>query len=70
MNKKYDNNNIIIASRAYFLHLRHDVGKLLRCWDMENSKVPERNLLSDKMNVELDMLCATVMDGVRRHVDR
>jgi hypothetical protein len=22
MNKKYDNNNIIIASRAYFLHLR------------------------------------------------
>jgi hypothetical protein len=21
MNKKYDNNNIIIASRAYFLHL-------------------------------------------------
>jgi hypothetical protein len=24
MNKKYDNNNIIIASRAYFLHLEGD----------------------------------------------
>jgi hypothetical protein len=23
MNKKYDNNNIIIASRAYFLHQAH-----------------------------------------------
>jgi hypothetical protein len=23
MNKKYDNNNIIIASRAYFLHFGH-----------------------------------------------
>jgi hypothetical protein len=25
MNKKYDNNNIIIASRAYFLHTNIDV---------------------------------------------
>jgi hypothetical protein len=26
MNKKYDNNNIIIASRAYFLHSSHGDG--------------------------------------------
>jgi hypothetical protein len=27
MNKKYDNNNIIIASRAYFLHVELALGK-------------------------------------------
>jgi hypothetical protein len=30
MNKKYDNNNIIIASRAYFLHGKHIKHTLLR----------------------------------------
>jgi hypothetical protein len=30
MNKKYDNNNIIIASRAYFLHLRR-----ANCWVLD-----------------------------------
>jgi hypothetical protein len=29
MNKKYDNNNIIIASRAYFLHHLLGLGQLL-----------------------------------------
>jgi hypothetical protein len=27
MNKKYDNNNIIIASRAYFLQYKHRLEK-------------------------------------------
>jgi hypothetical protein len=27
MNKKYDNNNIIIASRAYFLHAHAQFGR-------------------------------------------
>jgi hypothetical protein len=30
MNKKYDNNNIIIASRAYFLHDLHTQKMLLK----------------------------------------
>jgi hypothetical protein len=46
----------------------HHVGELLRCRDMENAKLSQCDLLSNKMEVDLDVLRASVMDGVGSHV--
>ena len=37
---------------------------------MENTDFPQGDLLADKVDVDLDMLGATMMDRVGGHVDR
>jgi hypothetical protein len=36
---------------------------------MKNSNVTESNLLTNKVDVQLDVLCATMMNGVGGEVD-
>ena len=49
--------------------LGHDVSELSRGRHMENSNLTKRYLFSDKMNIELDMLSAPMLNRVRGHVD-
>jgi hypothetical protein len=37
---------------------------------VENTNVAERHLLPDEVDVDLDMLRATMLDWIRSHVDR
>ena len=37
---------------------------------MENTDFPQGDLLADKVDVDLDMLGATMMDRVGGHIDR
>ena len=37
---------------------------------MENTNFPQSNLLTDEVDVNLDMLRATMMDRVGGHIDR
>lgn len=48
---------------------RRDVGELQRCRNMQDTELAERDLLSHKMNVELDMLRAPMINWIRSHVD-
>jgi len=36
---------------------------------MQNMKFTKRDLLTDEVNVDLDVLCPTVMNGVGCHVN-
>ena len=36
---------------------------------VENSNVPKRYFLTDKVDVDLNMLCAAMMDRIGRHID-
>jgi hypothetical protein len=42
---------------------------LLGSWYVKNSNVTERNLLTNKVDVQLDVLGATMMNGVGGEVD-
>jgi hypothetical protein len=44
--------------------LREDVGKLRCRRDMEDADLTDGNLLSDKMKINLHMLCALMLNGV------
>jgi hypothetical protein len=48
---------------------RHDVRKLMGGRNMKNSNLPQGNLLSDEVDVNLDMLRAPMMDRVGCHID-
>jgi hypothetical protein len=43
---------------------RHDIGELLRGGDVKDAKLAERHSFPHEMDVELDMLGATVVHGV------
>jgi len=49
--------------------LGHDVGELVRRWDMENTELSQSYLLADKVDVNLDVLRAAVVYWVSSHVD-
>ncbi len=66
---EYDNNHFIIASRAYSLHLRQDVGELSRWGNMQYVNLTHGNMIANKVKIDLDVLGALVLDGVRWHVD-
>jgi hypothetical protein len=36
---------------------------------MENPNLTKSHLFADEVNVDLDVLCSLVVDGVGRHVD-
>lgn len=42
----------------------HDVGKLMSGRNMNNTKLSQSHLLLDKMNIQLNMLWAAMMNGV------
>jgi hypothetical protein len=46
-----------------------DVCKLSRRRNVKNTDVAKRHLLPDKVNVDLDMLGAAMLNWVRSHVD-
>jgi hypothetical protein len=72
MNKKYDNKNIIIASRAYFLQVQELETKLVKVRGAESSLrlefdrqlAEERGILSAKYNSEVDELRASLESKV------
>ena len=41
----------------------------MRRWDMENTELSQSDLFADEVDVDLDVLRATVVDGVGSHVD-
>ena len=49
--------------------LGHDVSKLSRGRHMKNSNLTKRDLFSNKINVDLDMLSTAMLNRVRSHVD-
>ena len=49
---------------------RHDVRELVGRWNMEDPNLSQGHLFADEVNVDLDMLRATMMDRVGGHVDR
>jgi hypothetical protein len=58
MNKKYDNNNIIIASRAYFLH-KVDFQLVVHCTVHDHVCAGRvtffHNLLGDEVRIAMDL---------------
>jgi hypothetical protein len=46
----------------------HHVRELLTGRDIENSELPELNTFTKKVNVQLNVLGALVMNRIRRHV--
>lgn len=48
----------------------HDVGELLRRRDMKNTQLSQSNLLAHEMDVELDVLRASMMNWICRHIHR
>jgi hypothetical protein len=46
----------------------HDIRKLMRGWHMENTNFTKGDLLTDEVNVDLDVCGLAVMDGVCCHV--
>ena len=49
--------------------LRHDVDELLRRRDVEDPDAPESHLLTNEVDIELNMLRSTMMDRVGGEVD-
>jgi hypothetical protein len=49
--------------------LGHDVRELVRGRDMKNPKLSQCHLLTDEVNVDLDMLRAPMVNWIFRHVD-
>ena len=58
-----------IRKQLYGETLGHDVGELVYRGDMENANLSQSNLLADEVDVDLDMLGTTMMDGVGSHID-
>ena len=58
-----------IRKQLYGETLGHDVGELVYRGDMENANLSQSNLLTDEVDVDLDMLGTTMMDGVGGHID-
>ena len=49
---------------------RHDVRELVGRWNMKDPNLSQGHLFADEVNVDLDMLRATMMDRVGGHIDR
>jgi len=47
----------------------HDVHKLMRGWDLKDTNLPQSKLLMNKVDVDLDMLHAVMMDRIGHHID-
>jgi hypothetical protein len=47
-----------------------DVGKLQAHRDMRDVDISDSNMLTDEVNVNFDMLCVLMLEGVDRKVDR
>jgi hypothetical protein len=41
----------------------------MRGWHMKNADLPKRHLFSNKVNIDFDVLGATMLNRVRSHVD-
>lgn len=49
--------------------LNHDVHELMCRGDMDDTDLPQSNLLTDEVDANLDMLRATMMNQIDYHVD-
>lgn len=49
--------------------LGHDIGKLMRRGQMKDTNLPKRNLLPNKVDVNLDVFGPFVLYWIGRHVD-
>jgi hypothetical protein len=49
--------------------LGEDVGELRSHWDVEDMDIPDGNMLTDKVKINLNMLGALVLNGVGGEVD-
>jgi hypothetical protein len=49
--------------------LGKNICKLCCDWDMKNSNLPQSNLITNKMNTNLDVLGPSMLHGVAWHVN-
>lgn len=49
--------------------LRRHVGELLVRWHMNNTQLAKRHVFLDEVDVQLDVLRSSMVDGVLAHVD-
>jgi hypothetical protein len=48
----------------------HDIGKLTRRWHMENVNLSKSHILSNKVDINLNVLRALMLNEIGRHVNR
>jgi hypothetical protein len=58
-----------LIEELYSKAFGHDVRELMRRWDMKHAHLSKSNLLTDEVNVDLDVLSAVVVNGIGYHVD-
>jgi hypothetical protein len=58
-----------LCEELYREALCHDVSKLVSGGNMKNLDLSKRHLLANEVNVDLDVLRASVVDRVGRHID-
>jgi hypothetical protein len=58
-----------LVEELYRQAFGHDVRELMRRWDMKHVHLSKSNLLTDEVNVDLDVLGVAVMNGIGCHVD-
>ena len=59
-----------VCEQLYRELFGHDVHELVGGWHVEDTDFPQRDLLADEVDINLDMLGATMMDSVGDHIDR
>jgi len=57
------------TKQLYMQSVNHDVCELMCGRDMEDTNLPQSNLLADEVDVNLDVLRATMMNRIDYHVD-
>lgn len=58
-----------LVEELYRQAFRHDVRELMRRWDMKHAYLSKGNLLTDEVNIDLDVFGAAVVNGIGCHVD-
>jgi hypothetical protein len=58
-----------VSEQLYRKTLAHDISELVHRGNMEDANLSQCHLLANEVDVNLDMLGATVVDGVSDHID-